>query len=105
MDASRPSTSDLVGLFRQRLGGRLLDCNDSCAQMLGYDSREELLAAGFEYVNASDFAAITAALPDVPLLSNVEVALRKRGGGVAWVLQNLKVTGDAIEGAMFDVTE
>lgn len=106
MVASDPvSTSDLVGLFRQRLAGALVDCNDACVQMLGYDSREELLASGFEYVHASDFAAITAALPDVGALSNVELALRRKGGGIAWVLQNLRVIGEEIEGAMFDVTE
>jgi len=106
MVASDPvSTSDLVGLFRQRLGGAVVDCNDACARMLGYDSRQELLAAGFDYVHASDFAAITAALPDIRALSNVELALRRKGGGIAWVLQNLRVTGEEIEGAMFDVTE
>ena len=106
MVASDPvSTSDLVGLFRQRLAGALVDCNDACAQMLGYDSRQELLASGFDYVHASDLAAITAALPDVGALSNVELALRRKGGGIAWVLQNLRVIGEEIEGAMFDVTE
>ena len=99
------STSDLVGLFRQSLAGRIVDCNDACAQMLGYPSREDLLSAGFEYANASDFAAIIAALPDVGLLANIELALRRKGGGIAWVLQNLRVTGEEIEGAMFDVTE
>ena len=99
------STSDLVGLFRQSLAGRILDCNDTCAQILGYATREELLAGGFEYANASDLAAITAALPDVGVLANVELALRRKGGGIAWVLQNLRVTGEEIEGAMFDVTE
>src|SRR5262249_35904644 len=100
-----PSTSDLVGLFRQSLVGRVLDCNDTCAQILGYGSRDELLSGGFEYVNVSDFAAITAALPDIEQILNVEVALRRKGGGIAWVLQNLRVIGDEIEGAMFDVTE
>jgi diguanylate cyclase (GGDEF)-like protein len=99
------STSDLVGLFRQSLAGTIVDCNDTCAQILGYASREELLAAGFDYANASDFAAITAALPDVGVLANVELALRRKGGGIAWVLQNLRVSGEEIEGAMFDVTE
>ena len=99
------SASDLVGLFRQSLDGVLLECNDACAQMLGYARREELLPGGFEYVNASDFPSIIAALPDVSALSNVELALRKKGGGVAWVLQNLRLVGEDIEGAMFDVTE
>jgi diguanylate cyclase (GGDEF)-like protein len=106
MAASGPLvTTDLVGLFRQSLAGTLLDCNDSCARILGYSSREELLRRGFEYVNASDLAAVAAALPDVGELSNVELALRKKDGGVAWILQNLRVTADEIEGAMFDVTE
>ena len=105
-------TSELVGLFRQTLDGSLLDCNDACARLLGYDDREELLAAnGFEYVHASDRAAISAAIPDIGLLSNVEVALRRKGGAISWMLQNLRVTAseDAsalwLEGAMFDVTE
>ena len=66
---------------------------------------EELLASGFEYANASDFAAVAAALPNVGALPNVELALRRKGGGIAWVLQNLRVAGEEIEGAMFDVTE
>src|ERR1700730_8900887 len=99
-------TSDLVGLFRQSLSGHLVDCNDACARMLGYGSRGELLERpGFDYVTISDFPSITAALPDIGELRNVELALRRKGGAIAWVLQNLRVQGDAtsrvIEGAMF----
>ena len=105
-------TSALVGLFRQGLDGSLLDCNDACARLLGYDDREDLLAArAFQYVHGSDLAAIAAAVPDLGFLANVEVALRKKNGSISWVLQNLQVTTseDAsalwVEGAMFDVTE
>ncbi|HEY6842722.1 MAG TPA: EAL domain-containing protein [Thermoanaerobaculia bacterium] len=104
--------NDMVAVFRQTPEGHLLDCNDTCAQILGYGSREELLARGaFEYQNASDLTSIATALRDLGSLSNVEVALRKKDGGVAWVLQNLKLVSvdEAskiwIEGAMFDVTE
>lgn len=103
--------SDLVGLFRQTLDGSLLDCNDACARVLGYDDREEFLASkGFQYVHASDLSAISAAIPDLGVLSNVEVALRRKDGSIAWVLQNLRVTAseDAsalwLDGALFDVT-
>src|SRR5947209_14222804 len=99
------TTTDLVGLFRQRLGGALVDCNDACAHMLGYAGRDDLLAGGFDYVNGSDLAAIAAALPDMRALANVEVALRKRDGGVAWVLQNLRMRGEELERVKFDVTE
>src|SRR5438876_12262905 len=109
--ADQPFALDMVAVFRQTPDGRLLDCNDACARMLGYASREELLAAGrLNYFNVSDAMTVMAALPDLGTLSNVEVAIRKKDGSVAWVLQNLKyVAVEAekvwIEAAMFDVTE
>ncbi len=103
---------DMVAIYRQTPDGRLLDCNQTCAKMLGYASREELLSAGrLQYFNASDGMTIMAALPDLRDLPNVEVALRKKDGSIAWVLQNLKLVDVAeaskvwIEAAMFDVTE
>src|SRR5688572_23441272 len=103
---------DMVATYRQTLEGRLLDCNDACARMLGYSSREELLATGrFTFVNVSDTLSIAAALPDLTQLMNVELAIRKKDGSVAWVLQNLKLVEVEeaskvwIEAAMFDVTE
>lgn len=103
---------DMVAIYRQTLDGRLLDCNDACARMLGYANREELLATGrFSFVNVSDTLSIAAALPDLSRLSNVELAIRKKDGTVAWVLQNLKLVEVEeaskvwIEAAMFDVTE
>ena len=103
---------EMVAVFRQTPEGHLLDCNDECARILGYASREELLSAGgFEYTNASDLASIASALRDVGKLNNVEIALRKKDNSIAWVLQNLQLVSvdEAskvwIEGAMFDVTE
>ncbi|HUP49765.1 MAG TPA: EAL domain-containing protein [Thermoanaerobaculia bacterium] len=103
---------DMVAIFRQTLDGRLLDCNEACARMLGYASRDELLAVGqLSYVNASDSLSIAAALPDLTRLSNVELAVRRKDGTVVWVLQNLKLVEVEeaskvwIEAAMFDVTE
>jgi diguanylate cyclase (GGDEF)-like protein len=103
---------DMVAIYRQTLDGRLLECNDACARMLGYADRDELLAVGrFTYVNASDSMSISAALPDLTRLSNVELAMRKKDGSIAWVLQNVKLVEVEeaskvwIEAAMFDVTE
>lgn len=103
--------TDVVAFLRQTADGRLLQCNDACARILGYSSAEELVESGpLEYANRSDLDAIAAALADLETLSNVEVALRRRDGSVAWVLQNIRaVTGDegetVIDVAMFDVTE
>lgn len=103
---------DIVAIFRQSPEGLLLDCNEECAHILGYASREELLAVGhLDYVNRSDFISVTSALRDLKSLSNVEIAVRKKDGSVAWVLQNLRmvVVEEAskawVDVAMFDVTE
>jgi diguanylate cyclase (GGDEF)-like protein/PAS domain S-box-containing protein len=103
---------DMVAIYRQTPDGRLLDCNEACARMLGYASRDELLSVGrLSYFNLSDAMTVMAALPDLGTLANVEVALRRKDGSVVWVLQNLKYVHVAeadkiwIEAAMFDVTE
>ena len=103
---------DMVAIYRQTPDGRLLECNDACARMLGYATRDELLAVGrLPYCNASDAMTVMAALPDLGSVSNIEVALRRKDGSVVWVLQNLKYVSVAeaekvwIEAAMFDVTE
>ena len=112
MRSSDSLVNEMVAVFRQTAEGHLLDCNDECARILGYATRDELLGAGgFEYQNASDIISISTALRDLGKLSNVEVALRKKDGGIAWVLQNLKLVSvdEAskiwVEGAMFDITE
>lgn len=104
--------SSLVGVYEQALDGRLIDCNDACARMLGYDSRDELLSVGsFDHFNPTDFETIVAALADLGSISNLEISLRRRNGTPAWVLQTmtLEPADDAhsgsIRGVMFDVTE
>jgi len=112
MPNSESLANEMVAIFRQTPEGHLLDCNEECARILGYASREELLNTGrFEYTTTSDLISISSALHDLKKLNNVEIALRKKDNSIAWVLQNLKLVSvdEAskvwIEGAMFDVTE
>ncbi|HEU5163459.1 MAG TPA: PAS domain-containing protein, partial [Thermoanaerobaculia bacterium] len=65
-----------VGAFRQTLDGKLVECNESCAAILGYDSAEELVRLrGFEYFTESDPATIAAAIRDLETINNVDVCL------------------------------
>lgn len=112
MPENHAFAAELVPVYRQTLDGRLLDCNAACARMLGYGSREELLAVGrLDYFNQSDHLSISAALPDLGHLDGVELALRRRDGSIAWVLQNLRLvrvdeaSKEWVEGVMVDVTE
>jgi diguanylate cyclase (GGDEF)-like protein/PAS domain S-box-containing protein len=105
-----PAQQELVATYVQTAEGRLLDCNGECARILGYASRAELLGVGaLDYANISDFLAISGALTDLRTVSNIEVALRRKDGAIAWVLQNVKTVSrdgqDVFVAAMFDVTE
>src|SRR5216684_1951356 len=91
MQSTDNLANEMVAVFRQTPEGHLLDCNDECARMLGYSSREELMGVGLEYQNTSDLASISTAIRDLGSLSNVEIALRRKDGSVAWVLQNLRM--------------
>ena len=99
-----------VGAFRQTLDGRLVECNESCAAILGYDSAEELVRLrGFEYFTESDPATIAAAIHDLQTINNVDVCMRRRNGSLLWVSMNLGVIEDEgktlIEGVLIETTD
>lgn len=100
----------LAGVFRQTLDGRLVDCNDACAKILGYDSPEDLLSASsFNYISASDPLAIQAALRDLGSLAGLEVGMRARNGRPVWVFTNLSLIEEDgqqfADGIMLEITE
>jgi diguanylate cyclase (GGDEF)-like protein/PAS domain S-box-containing protein len=100
-----------VGFYRQTLDGRVVDCNEVFAKILGYDSREELLRTGqLDYFVKSDFPTLIAALDDLRIIDNVSVCLRRRNGTLVWVNQNIGSIDDdgdgaGLEGVMFETSE
>lgn len=92
-----------TGVCRLDAGGRVVDCNQALATLLGYGTREELLAVGrLDYVNESDGELILSALRDLGELRTIEVPLRRRDGSVAWICQNATATTDAGGNVVFD---
>jgi PAS domain S-box-containing protein len=99
----------LAGVFTSQCG-RLIDCNDSFAHIFGYESREQMLAAGDfnPYYSAQQRADYIAKLKRERALTNLEFRLRRRDGSEVWVLENvmLEEGGDeAILGTLIDITE
>ena len=99
-----------VGVYRLTLDGQLSDCNESCALILGYDSREEMLNLGqIEFFNESDFPTIASALKDLESISNLEVCLRRRNGTLLWVTKNIGLVetdqGPLIEAVLVESNE
>ncbi len=104
---------NLAGVFRSTLDGCFLDCNDACARILGYTSREEFLgqSAWDVYSNPGDRKSYLARLQKQKSVTNVELHLKRKDGVPVWVLENASLVeagGDEaafIEGTFVDVTD
>ena len=102
---------NLAGVYVATEDGRLIDCNDACAQLFRYASREELLAAGtIAYLHEHHRDSLVRRLRDHGAVTNEEVELRAKGGEVVWALENVqRVTRDGegavLEGILLDITD
>jgi PAS domain S-box/diguanylate cyclase (GGDEF) domain len=93
--------------------GRILTCNDACARMFRYESREELLeAAGtIAYMNPRDRDSIMRRLRSDGAILNEEVELRACTGESVWAIENIRLipgesgAGSTLEGILLDTTD
>ena len=103
----------LAGVFRTRLDGHILDCNDAFARILGYSSPQELLDSTITdfYANPAERQTVVARLRAEKTLSNLEYCLQKKDGSPVWVLVNATLwesespSDNVIEGNFTDITE
>jgi two-component system sensor histidine kinase/response regulator len=104
----------LAGVFRTTTSGLLLDCNPALAQILGFASRDALLAHPLmaeRYFNPGDREALLAPLLATGKAAGFEARLRRQDGSPVWVLINATVlAGDdgrptLIEGTLIDITD
>jgi len=103
---------NLAGVFRSSLDGSIIECNDACARIFGYDSPEQFMAidAGTVYQDIEARRDLIRRLEKHGTLWNVELPLRRRDGVDIWIIENVSLVTSRdgqhyIEGAMFDVTE
>jgi PAS domain S-box-containing protein len=83
----------LAGVIRTTLDGPILDCNQSCARILGYASREELIASPMieRYFDPEDRNAFIAKLKKEKNLTNYEHCLRRKDGSAVWLLGSVSL--------------
>jgi two-component system NtrC family sensor kinase len=101
------------GAYFSAPDGQLLEVNDALVRMLGYDSREQLLAVSAEklYVDPAHRSIVKRALDQFGRLRNHELALLRRDGSIIYVLENSFVVrddaGKVVEyrGVLLDITE
>jgi diguanylate cyclase (GGDEF)-like protein/PAS domain S-box-containing protein len=104
---------NLTGLYTASPGGRILDCNEACAQLLGYGTRESVLE------NWPDLLAITAqfhqhlhedAVGGATQILNAEHRFQCPDGSWRWALANVRLVKQTdsatalLEGGLVDIT-
>ena len=102
------------GVFVATPEGKLLDCNDAFVQMLGYESREELMSLNINkevYVSPEQREAFRKEIDAHNYVRNFEVTLRRRDGAQLTVSESSFATRDGAghveryQGFVLDMTE
>ncbi len=104
---------NLAGVFRSTFEGRVLECNPAAAQILGYESAQNALGVSIAslYFSPADRRALLKRLKAEKAITNREIRLRRKDGSPIWVMLNLSVVEDdlqgveVIEGTLVDITE
>ena len=105
---------NLAGIYRTRLNGDVLDCNDAMAQILGYDSKDELIGqnAKLLYMNVEDRTKHLDILKKNGFVKNQKLELKRKDGSQIWVsistteIENPRTKKvEYLEGTMIDITE
>ena len=103
--------ASLAGVFQATLDGRIVEVNQACLDMLGYSSKEELLAipALAFYPDPVMRAHMAETLQKNGSLTNFEQQLKRKDGSLLWVLVNSRLVygdkqGPMIHGNFVDIT-
>ena len=102
---------NLAGIVRVTLEGRILDCNEALVRILGYGTRDEVLAlhAGDLYVDRSEGRRVAFPQRAGERLSNAELRWRRADGTPIAVLVNVasieSAGGVVLEGIVVDITD
>ncbi len=85
-----------VGLYRSTPMGQFLDANPALIRLLGYPSREALMAVnvGHLYVSAEERQRWQTAVEREGTVQNFEVRIRRNDGTIIWVRNNASAVRD-----------
>ncbi len=102
------------GVFISTPEGRVTECNDAFVHMLGYDTREQVMALDIArdiYLDRGQRERFCHTMNAHNYVRNYEVALRRKDGSIVYALENSFSTRDAsgrvdrYQGFLLDITE
>ena len=102
---------NVAGMFRSRRDGRVLECNAAFVRLLGYHSRDEVLACNARefYLHPQDRERVLRLLRPGAVVTNEELQLRRADGVSLWGLVHLREVIDGpstyLEGIVIDITD
>jgi len=104
---------NLAGVYLTTLEGEVLDCNEAFVQVLGYDSRKDVLShrASEFYYDAADWEKLVTQLLKQRSLTGYEWCLRRKDGSPIWVLENSNLIAGKdgtlafLQGTLVDITK
>ncbi len=99
---------NLAGVLWSRQDGLIVDCNESLARLLGYDSRDALLSMNTMalYADPSARADVLASLEPGGVNNRRELHWRRRDGTPIWFRTNVRVADDGLmEAILIDISD
>ena len=99
---------NLAGVYRTTIDGRILDCNEAMARILGFSSREELMeqSARDLYQDPAHRDEYIAVLRRDRMMTSNEISLRRKDGHACWLIESVHLLdGEILEGTVIDITD
>ena len=103
--------NNLAGVFRSEISGKVVEANQTMAEIFGYESPEDLkkTTAHDFYFSRKDREKYIEKLRLNGVLKNHHVKVRRNDGSEAWVIENVQIVKlggkEYIEGTLIDFTE
>ena len=102
-----------AGVFRTTLDGQIIDCNESAARILGFESPQELMGHNItpHYSSAESRQVFLDELMTKGMVTNNEASFQCKDGSIRWLLRNASLIEERegrpalIEGTYIDITE
>ncbi|MDF1674007.1 MAG: PAS domain-containing protein, partial [Vicingaceae bacterium] len=99
-------TKNMAGVFITEKG-KIIECNNSFAKIFGYKSRVQLIGkkASLLYFNEKDRNKYLEDLNNKGALSNYRIRHKKADGSELWILTNVTLNNDRVEGTLVEITQ